>query len=116
MLVQSAPLQHGEAGPANGLRRVKRLPETRQKILNTLGLLLCYRLGFQIPIPGMSPDFLRSSADQGTVFGLMSAFSGGAIGQTTIFALGIMPYISSSIIFSMLTKVSPRRPNSVSAT
>jgi len=83
-----------------------RIPETRQKILNTLGLLLCYRIGFQVPIPGMSPDFLTSSADS-SLFGLMSAFSGGAIGNTTIFALGIMPYISASIIFSMLTKVSP---------
>ena len=84
-----------------------RIPETRQKILTTLGLLLVERLGFQVPIPGMSPEFLRSTADQGSLFGLMSAFSGGAIGQTTIFALGIMPYISASIIFSMLTKISP---------
>jgi preprotein translocase subunit SecY len=84
-----------------------RIPETRQKILNTLGLLLCYRLGFQIPIPGMSPEFLSSAADKGTVFGLMSAFSGGQIGQTNLFALGIMPYISASIIFSMMAKVSP---------
>jgi preprotein translocase subunit SecY len=83
-----------------------RLPETRQKILATLGLLVAYRLGFQIPIPGMSPEFLKG-ANQGTVFGLMSAFSGGQLGQTTIFALGIMPYISASIIFSMLGKVSP---------
>jgi preprotein translocase subunit SecY len=55
----------------------------------------------------MSPEFLTSQKDQGSLFGLMSAFSGGAIGQTTIFALGIMPYISASIIFSMLSKVSP---------
>jgi preprotein translocase subunit SecY len=84
-----------------------RIPETRQKILNTLGLLVVYRVGFQIPIPGMSPEFLRSTADQGSFFGLMSAFSGGSIGKTTIFALGIMPYISASIIFSMMGKVSP---------
>ncbi len=84
-----------------------RIPETRKRIVTTLLLLLAYRVGFQVPIPGLSPDFLRSTADQGTLFGLMSAFSGGALGQTTIFALGIMPYISASIIFSMLTKVSP---------
>ena len=85
-----------------------RIPETRQKILNTLGLLAIYRLGFQIPIPGMSPEFLREAAASGNpVFGLLSAFSGGAIGQTVIFALGIMPYISASIIFSILGKVSP---------
>jgi preprotein translocase subunit SecY len=84
-----------------------KVPETRQKIYLTLVLLLVYRFGFQIPIPGMSPEFLKQQQDQGSLFGLMSAFSGGAIGDTTIFALGIMPYISASIIFSMLTKVSP---------
>jgi len=63
-------------------------------------------VGFQIPIPGMDPKFMEGRQDN-VLFGLMSAFSGGAIGQTVIFGLGIMPYISASIIFSMLTKVSP---------
>ena len=89
-----------------GFLQLFRIPETRQRIFRTLGLLICYRLGFQIPIPGMSPKFLEQTGDQG-IFGLLSALSGGAIGQTTIFALGIMPFISASIIFSMLTKVSP---------
>jgi preprotein translocase subunit SecY len=84
-----------------------KVPETRQKIYLTLVLLLVFRLGFQIPIPGMSPEFLKTAQDQNAIFGLMSAFSGGDFGSTTIFALGIMPYISASIIFSMLTKVSP---------
>ena len=84
------------------------VPETRDKIVTTLALLLAYRAGFHIPIPGTSPDFLRSAADSAasTVFGVMNAFSGGAIGQTAIFSLGIMPYISASIIFSVLGKVS----------
>ncbi len=84
--------------------------ELRQKILTTLGILAIYRLGFQIPIPGLSPTFLKQLAEnaQGAVFGLLSAFSGGAIGQTAIFSLGIMPYISASIIFSILSKVSPK--------
>ncbi len=77
-------------------------------MLVALGLLAAYRLGFQVPLPGMSVDFLARETEGSTVFGLLSAFSGGAIGQTTIFALGIMPYISASIIFSILTKVSPR--------
>lgn len=87
-----------------------RIPETRDKILATLGLLLAYRIGFQIPIPGMNAEFLSKMAEgmQGQVFGVMNAFSGGAIGQTAIFSLGIMPYISASIIFSMLSKVSPK--------
>jgi preprotein translocase subunit SecY len=91
----------------NSFIQLFRIPDTRQKIMTTLGLLLVERLGFQVPIPGMSPEFLTQNRDQGSLFGLMSAFSGGAIGQTTIFALGIMPYISASIIFSMLTKISP---------
>jgi preprotein translocase subunit SecY len=84
------------------------VPETRKKILATLGLLLAYRVGFQIPIPGMNPEFLASASNQGSaLFGLLSAFSGGRLGDTVIFALGIMPYISASIIFSILGKVSP---------
>lgn len=84
--------------------------ELRSKILTTLGILAVYRVGFQIPIPGLSPTYLKQLAEnaQGTVFGLLSAFSGGAIGQTAIFSLGIMPYISASIIFSILGKVSPQ--------
>jgi preprotein translocase subunit SecY len=87
-----------------------RIPETRKKILMTLGILVAFRVGHHVPIPGMSPDFLRQLSERGgsTAFGLLSAFSGGAIGDTVIFALGIMPYISASIIFSILTKVSPQ--------
>jgi preprotein translocase subunit SecY len=87
-----------------------KIPETRKRIFLTLGILLLYRFGFQIPLPGMNPSFLSDSAGglAGDLFGVMNAFSGGAIGQTAIFALGIMPYISASIIFSMLAKVSPR--------
>jgi len=90
----------------NTFLQLFRHAETREKIFRTLGLLICYRVGFQVPIPGMDIEFLKSTGDSG-LFGLLSALSGGAIGQTTIFALGIMPYISASIIFSMLTKVSP---------
>jgi preprotein translocase subunit SecY len=86
--------------------KLLKIPETRERIFRTLVLLVVYRLGFQIPIPGTDPAFLASTSDQG-IFGMISALSGGAIGQTTIFALGIMPFISASIIFSMLTKVSP---------
>lgn len=83
-----------------------KIPETREKVFRTLGLLLCYRLGFHIPIPGMDPNFM-ADASRGGLLGLLSALSGGRLGETTVFALGIMPYISASIIFSMLTKVSP---------
>jgi len=94
----------------NAVLQLLRTPETRARIIATLGLLFAYRIGFQIPVPGMSVDYLRRVTEGAgsTAFGLLSAFSGGAIGQTTIFALGIMPYISASIIFSILGKVSPR--------
>jgi preprotein translocase subunit SecY len=82
------------------------IAETREKVVTTILLLLAYRVGFQVPIPGMSAEFLSGGTDN-ALFGLMSAFSGGQLGQTTIFGLGIMPYISASIIFSMLTKISP---------
>ncbi|MFO1011479.1 MAG: preprotein translocase subunit SecY [Planctomycetota bacterium] len=91
----------------NNFLQLFRIPETKNRILLTLGLLMIERLGFQIPIPGMDPTFLNSQRDSGALFGLMSAFSGGQLGQATIFSLGIMPYISASIIFSMLTKISP---------
>lgn len=93
----------------NTILQLFRIPETRNRLMATLGLLFLYRVGFHIPIPGLSPDFLKTAAERGsTAFGLLSAFSGGAIGQTVIFALGIMPYISASIIFSVLGKVSPQ--------
>ncbi|MEZ6021096.1 MAG: hypothetical protein R3F17_13665 [Planctomycetota bacterium] len=90
----------------NLLVKLFKTPETRERVYRTLLLLVVYRLGFQVPIPGTNAAFLQSTADQG-IMGMLSALSGGAIGQTTVFALGIMPYISASIIFSMLTKVSP---------
>ena len=83
-----------------------RVKETREKIVTTLLLLMVYRLGFQIPIPGMNVAFLGESVGS-SFFGMVSALTGSAIGQTNLFALGIMPYISASIIFSMLGKISP---------
>ena len=93
----------------NQILQLLKIPETRRRILTTLALLVAYRAGFHIPIPGLSAEFLREQARTGsTVFGLISAFSGGSIGNTVLFALGVMPYISASIIFSVLAKVSPQ--------
>jgi len=89
----------------NNFLQLFKIPETRERIFRTLGLLICYRLGFTIPIPGMN---VERFGDQQGVLGLLSALSGGMLGQATLFSLGIMPYISASIIFSMLTKVSPK--------
>ena len=92
----------------NQLFQLLRIPETRQRILVTLGLLFLYRSGIHIPVPGLSARFLEEQQQGSTVFGLISAFSGGSLGDTVLFALGIMPYISASIIFSVLAKVSPQ--------
>ena len=90
------------------LLQLFRIPETRGRIFATLALLAAYRLGMQIPIPGMDPGYLAKAASgQSTLFGILSAFSGSRLGDTVIFALGIMPYISASIIFSILAKVVP---------
>lgn len=92
-----------------GADKVARSPELRSKLLWTLGLLCCYRLGVHIPVPGVDAGalahFFESAA--GTLFGLFDMFSGGGLRNVSVFALGIMPYISSSIIMQLLQVVSP---------
>jgi len=89
-----------------------KLPDLRNKILITIGLLVVYRLGAHLPTPGIDGAklaifFDRLAQGQGTLFGIMNMFSGGSIQRLTIFALGIMPYISASIIMQLLTVVIP---------
>ena len=90
-----------------------KIPELRTKIYFTLGLLAVYRLGFQIPLPFVDQDNIRMWADQSLgddwkkVLGHMAVFSGADLGSGTIFGLGIMPYISASIIFQLLASVVP---------
>src|SRR5215471_11819893 len=83
--------------------------ELKSRIWFTLGALLVYRLGTYIPIPGIDPAVLHDlfAHNAGGILGMFDMFSGGALGRMTIFALGIMPYISSSIILQLLTAVSP---------
>jgi preprotein translocase subunit SecY len=84
-------------------------PELKRRILFTFGLLIIFRLGIHIPIPGINgpalADFFATA--QNTLFGLFDMFSGGGLSRFSIFALGIMPYISASIILQLLTVVSP---------
>jgi preprotein translocase subunit SecY len=90
-----------------------KIPDLRKKILFTLGMFVIYRVGCYIPTPGingsaLSEFFNRIAQTQGgTLFGIMNMFSGGAMDRMTIFALGIMPYISCSIILQLLTAVVP---------
>lgn len=88
-----------------------KIPEIRNKILITLGLLLVYRIGFFIPLPGVNFDAalekMRNLGGVGKLFGMMNVLTGGSLQSATIFSLGVMPYISASIIFSLLTKAVP---------
>ena len=93
------------------LANLFRIPEIRTKILITLGLLFVYRIGFFIPLPGVNAseaiDQTRNLGGVGKVFGMMNVLTGGSLQSATIFSLGVMPYISASIIFSLLTKAVP---------
>jgi preprotein translocase subunit SecY len=86
-----------------------KIPELRRRIFFTLGLLAVYRAGCHIPVPGINTDTLSRffQSNQNTLFGMLNMFSGRALENASIFALGIMPYISASIIFQLLTVVWP---------
>jgi preprotein translocase subunit SecY len=88
---------------------VFRVPDLRKRLLFALGLLAVYRLGGHIPTPGIDTNRLEEffRQNQGTLFGFLDLFSGGTFRRLTIFALGIMPYITSSIILQLLTVVVP---------
>ncbi|MCX4724481.1 preprotein translocase subunit SecY [Streptomyces sp. NPDC090052] len=92
--------------------RAFKTPDLRKKLLFTLAIIVIYRLGTHIPIPGVSYTNVQQCLDQTKtnqgLFGLVNMFSGGALLQITIFALGIMPYITASIILQLLTVVIPR--------
>src|SRR5947209_8072960 len=88
---------------------VFRIPDLRKRILFTLGLLAVYRFGAHIPTPGIDANRLEAyfQQNQGSLLGFIDLFSGGSFRRLTIFALGIMPYITSSIILQLLTVVVP---------
>ncbi len=95
------------------LLNIFKIPDLKKKVLFTLALIVIYRLGTFIPTPGIDGAKLAQFFDNiarsqgGTLFGVMNMFSGGAMRQLTIFALGIMPYITASIILQLLTAVIP---------
>src|SRR5882757_1172632 len=94
-----------------------RVPELRNKVLFTLFMLAVYRIGYHVPLPGVDQSAFKAMADkqqengEGTAAGRLasyvSLFSGGNLSQSTIFGLGVMPYISASIIFQLLGTVVP---------
>ncbi len=93
-----------------GVQNIGRIQELRNRILFTLFMLAVYRVGAKVATPGINPDVIKQFFDtqtSGTGFALLNVFSGGALEALSIFALGIMPYISASIIMQLLTVVIP---------
>lgn len=95
------------------LTNLFKIPDLKKKILFTIGIIVIYRIGAYVPTPGIDGGRLAQFFDNisqtqgGTLFGIMNMFAGGAMSRLTIFALGIMPYISASIILQLLTAVIP---------
>jgi preprotein translocase subunit SecY len=92
-----------------GYQNMFRIPELKRRLLFTGFILIIYRLGGHVPTPGVDPTALRSffEGQQGTLLGLYDLFAGGNLSKATIFALGIMPYISASIILQLMQAVVP---------
>ena len=97
-------------GKAGGLAGAGKLTELRQRLLFVVGALLVFRIGTFIPVPGVNPAALAALFDQqqGSILDMFNMFSGGALMRASLFALGIMPYISASIIMQLMTAVIPK--------
>jgi preprotein translocase subunit SecY len=93
----------------SGFQNIFKIPELKRRILFTAALLIVYRIGVHVPVPGIDATALASffARAKGTLLGLFDMFSGGALERLSVFALGIMPYISASIILQLLTVVIP---------
>src|SRR5881396_4094013 len=91
------------------LQNIFRIPELKRRVLFTVGLLCVYRLGGHVPTPGVNSEALVAAfaSQTNSLFGLYDLFVGGSFAKATVFALGIMPYISVSIIFQLLGAVIP---------
>jgi len=103
-----------ESGVRRVMENIFSVPELLQKLAFTLGLLCIYRIGFHVPLPGLDPGRVReimgaqdTSSGFGQALAYFGMFTGGSLRQSTLFGLGIMPYISASIIFQLLTTVVP---------
>src|SRR5262245_24676346 len=97
------------SNPAAAFSEAARSGEIRGRLLFLLGALVVYRCGTFIPVPGISPsEVARFFSDQSnTILGIVNMFSGGALSRLSIFAMGVMPYISASIIIQMMSMVVP---------
>jgi len=97
------------AGTTNALGTAGKLGDLKRRLLFLLGALVVYRIGAHIPVPGIDPTMLEQlfRSQEGGILGMFNMFSGGALSRFTIFALGIMPYISASIIMQLASVMSP---------
>ena len=97
------------ATAAAQLGKTGKYGDLKKRLLFLLGALVVFRIGAHIPVPGIDPNVLAElfKSQQGGILGMFNMFSGGALSRFTIFALGIMPYISASIIMQLMTAVSP---------
>lgn len=97
------------SGANTNLSSLGRLTELRQRLLFVLGAIVVFRIGTFIPVPGIDPVALQQlfESQRGTILDMFNMFSGGALERFSVFAIGIMPYISASIIMQLLTVVSP---------
>lgn len=95
---------------ADVIAKSKGLTELKSRLMFVLVGIVIYRLGAHIPVPGLNPDKLANlfSSHNNTILGLFNMFSGGALSRLTVFAIGIMPYISASIVIQLFTMVSPK--------
>lgn len=93
----------------NGYQNLFKIPELKKKLLYTFALLAVYRIGVHVPTPGINSVALADifAANKGGILGFFNMFSGGALERLSVFALGIMPYISASIILQLLTVAVP---------
>jgi len=91
------------------INNIFKIPDLKKKILFTALMLIIYRLGSFIPTPGINPEVLQAAfaKQSNTIFGLVDLFAGGNFGRASIFALGIMPYITASIVIQLLGSILP---------
>ena len=90
------------------IRNAWKIAELRRRIIFTLLMLVVYRIGAHVPVPGINPEILADFFQEDTLFGFYNVIAGGALSDFTIFAMGIMPYINASIIMHLLTVVIPK--------
>ena len=96
---------------ASSWRNITKVPELRRRILFTLAMLAVYRVGVFVTIPGVNRvemSHVVTKGGSGSFLGMFNMFAGGALQQMSIFALGIMPYVTSSIVMQLLTVVIPK--------